>query len=720
MAGFAEVLLKLPVDRTFTYRVPPGLADRVRPGIRVTVPFGKREAEGYVARLADTCAFPNVKDVKTAQEEVTADPPIFALARWVADRYGCSWGEALEAAIPTGVKKESPGKLVRMISAGVGAARTAKQAAALEFARRLEGPLPVKEFIRGSGASAAVVSAMVKSGALAQAEVRAEVDAMADAVVEAPKQIRLTPEQEEALAEVAKGGTVLLHGVTGSGKTEVYLRAIERVVAAGKQAIVLVPEIALTPQTVSRFRARFRRVAVLHSVLTEADRAGQWRAIRAGEVDVIVGARSAVFAPTRALGLIVLDEEHEGAYKQESTPRYHAREVAVRRAALEGAAVVLGSATPSLESWHRARTGEYRLARLPHRIGGRAMPEIEVVDMAAEKADLKRFPVISRRLEGLVRDATSRKEQVILFLNRRGFLTHISCPRCKWVLRCRRCDAAMTYHREGDRALCHYCSESAPLPASCRECGAGKLLQFGIGTERIEAEIKSLLPGFAVSRMDSDSMRTKKDYRASLGALWSGETDILVGTQMIAKGLDVPQVTLVGVVSADTAFHQPDFRAAERTFQLITQVAGRTGRGEKGGRVLVQTFNPQHYAVKSAATYDFAGFVAKELEMRQELGYPPFTTLIRLVAMASKEDAARGAAERLAEKLKATFDEPTAQVLGPAPAPLYRIRGRYRVHLLIKAPKLEAVLPRLRRVVSTASKGRALQVVLDVDPVNML
>ncbi len=720
MAEFAEVLLNLPLDRPFTYRVPEGMRERVRPGVRVRVPFRKGERSGFVASLADRSAVAGVRDIVEAGEETVLDERLLALSRWVARRYGCSWGEAAEAAVPTGVKKARPGRFVRLISAGEGEPGTSKRARVLEFARGLAAPLPVREFERRAGASGRVVGAMLVAGLLRETRVRPDVDAMADLLVEKPREIRLTPEQEEALGLAAQGGVILLHGVTGSGKTEVYLRAIERAVAQGRQAIVLVPEIALTPQTVARFKARFPRVAVLHSVLTEGDRASQWRAARAGEVDVIVGARSAVFAPTRSLGVIVVDEEHEAAYKQENAPRYHAREVAVERARLEGATVILGSATPSLESLWRARTGEYRLARLTRRIEGREMPEIEVVDMAAEKAEIKRYPVISRRLEQLLREASARGEQSILLLNRRGFLTHVSCPRCKWLFRCGRCDVAMTYHREGDRAMCHYCLETAPLPASCPECAAPKLLRLGVGTERVEEEIRRLFPGLRVSRMDSDSMKTRRDYRKSLGALWSGETDVLVGTQMIAKGLDVPDVTLVGVVSADSAFHLPDFRAAERTFQLITQVAGRTGRGPRGGRVVVQTFNPQHYAIRSAAAYDLAGFAARELEMRKELGYPPFVSLVRVVVQGAREAAVRAAAERLGERLRAALDEAQARILGPAPAPLYRLKGRTRMHFLVKAPALEPVLPVLLRLARAASKGRSLQAILDVDPVNML
>lgn len=721
MAEFAEVLLlNLPIDRTFTYRVPPELRERVRPGVRVTAPFRGRREVGFVASLSDRSEVPRVLDLLEADAEPLLDEKLLELARWVAERYVCSWGEALAAALPSGVKKSSPARFVRLVAAGAGEGRTPRQREILEAARRFEGPVPFREFLRRTGASSGTVASMIRAGLLREELARPEADVLADPVAEPARPVRLTPEQEAALEGASRPGVVLLHGITGSGKTEVYLRAIERVVAAGRQAIVLVPEIALTPQTVSRFRARFPRVAVLHSVLSEADRAAQWRAARAGDVDVIVGARSAVFAPVRSLGLIVLDEEHEGAYKQESVPRYHAREVAVERARREGATVILGSATPSLESLHRARAGLYRLARLPARVEGRPLPEIEIVDMAAEQAELKRRAVFSRRLEQLVRGALERGERVILFLNRRGFLTHVSCARCGWFFHCRRCDVAMTYHRGDDRAVCHYCSDAQPLPRECPACHGGKLLQYGQGTERVEAEIRRLFPGYAVTRMDSDSMKTRRDYRESLSAFREGRTDILVGTQMIAKGLDVPEVTLVGVIHADTAFHVPDFRAAERTFQLITQVAGRAGRGPWGGRVVVQTFLPRHDAIRAAATYDFAGFVTRELEHRREAGYPPFVSLVRVVVQGREEKRVTEAAEETARRLREALSEPRAFVLGPAKAPLYRLRGRYRRHLLVKAPDLEAVLPDLRRLAASFPRTRSLQVAVDVDPISLL
>ncbi|HYF01036.1 MAG TPA: primosomal protein N' [Planctomycetota bacterium] len=720
MSAFAEVVLNLPLDRTFTYRVPEMFKAQVAPGVRVRVPFGPRRLYGTVVGLPDACSFPRLKDLERVFPDSAVDGRLLQLARWMADRYLCSWGEAIAALVPSGVKKAAAEKVVRLLSAGEGEAATPRQKAVLEFARTLGGPLPRPEFRRRCGASEAVVASMIRSGLLRETKEEIRADLLESAVVERPKDIELTPDQARALETIAAGGVVLLHGVTGSGKTEVYLRAIEREAARGRQSIVLVPEIALTPQTLSRFKARFPRVAVLHSMLTEHDRAEQWRKARAGEVDVIVGARSAVFAPVRALGLIVLDEEHEGAYKQESVPRYHARDVAIERARLEGATVVLGSATPSLESLHQARQGGYRLARLPSRVEGRPLPEIEVVDMAAEEQDQKRKVVISRRLASLLKQALERREQALLFLNRRGFLTHVSCPRCGWFLHCGRCDVALTYHRQSDRALCHYCGDAAPMPSSCPACAFGKLQQYGLGTERIEAEIRREFPQFAVARMDSDSMRTRQDYAESIGDFWGGRTDVLVGTQMIAKGMDVPDVTLVGVVSADTAFHVPDFRAAERTFQLVTQVAGRTGRGPKGGRVVVQTHYPQHPAMKAAAAYDLEGFLEHELEARRDLKYPPFGSLVRVLVHGTDPARVEKAAFKAGEDLRKALEGTEAQVLGPALAPMSKLKGRTRMHLLLKAPRLEPVLPRLRTCAAGFPGDRTLQVAIDVDPLSLL
>jgi len=718
---FVEVVLPIPIDRPFTYR---GTAEI---GARVVVPFRKRTLTGYAVAVHDRApAFP-VRDVIEVRDRV-ADERVLALTRWVADHYLCSWGEAIAAAIPAAIRRHKTSGTIEMASPGAEIRpRTERQRILLDLLRAARAPLPVHDLLARAEASRDTLHRLVKAGAVRIARVPApDVDALADAYVEAPKDITLTPEQRAAIETIgrAAGGerptTVLLHGVTGSGKTEVYLQAIRRAVDAGRQAIVLVPEIALTPQTVARFRSRFPRVAVLHSVLTDADRAAQWRAARAGDVDVIVGARSAVFAPCRRLGIVIVDEEHETTYKQDNNPRYHARDVAIRRAELEGAAVVLGSATPSLESLHRARSGEYRLARLPYRIGRREMPAIRIIDMARERIETKRFPLISRALEADYKAAVARGEQVILFLNRRGYLTYIACRRCEWVFRCKRCDVGMTYHKDRDRCECHQCGSLQPLPPLCLECGMGPLNRLGLGTERIEEELKEKFPDFAVRRMDSDAMRTRRDYREALTGLWEGDTDVIVGTQMIAKGLDVPNVTVVGVVSADTAFHLPDFRAAERTFQLITQVAGRAGRGPKGGTVVVQTFNPTHYAITCAARYDFDGFAEREAAARRDLGYPPFTSLIRVIVSGTKEARVRETAQRLAEKLRPELPELLVQRLGPAPAPIFRIKGRYRMAMLLKASDAEPARTALRKVMPGFSTPPGVSVAVDVDPVSMV
>ncbi|MFN3467463.1 MAG: primosomal protein N', partial [Candidatus Brocadiales bacterium] len=527
----------------------------------------------------------------------------------------------------------------------------------------------------------------------------------------------LTSEQEQALSLIRaelrtqfSGGAgarysvpLLLQGVTGSGKTEVYLRAIEEVLAMGRGAIVLVPEVSLTPQAVERYGARFNNIAVLHSYLTGTERYDQWQAVREGKARVVIGARSAVFAPVENLGLIVMDEEHEATYKQETSPRYHAREVALMRAREEGAMVILGSATPSLETYFNAVTGRYRRAILSQRIGQRPMPKVEIVDMKEGFHEGRHTRLISRRLELYMKESLTRGEQVLLFLNRRGFSPFVSCPRCGYVLRCKRCDIPLTYHKRRHSVgggfpttLCHYCSYEVAPQEDCPECAGAKLNYFGLGTERIEEEMGRYFPGYKVLRMDSDSMKGRNAHEKALKSFEKGEVQILVGTQMIAKGLDFPNVTLVGVVSADTILNLPDFRACERTFQLLAQVSGRAGRGPKGGKVVVQTFNPRQYAILAAAAHDYEGFADRELEYRRELGYPPFGYMARVVLVGRKEGVVRDKAQRLAEALRrkgVSQCAPTqrVEVVGPAPAPISRIRNQFRWQLSLKSPHREAV-----------------------------
>ncbi|MBC7248587.1 MAG: primosomal protein N' [Actinobacteria bacterium] len=547
----------------------------------------------------------------------------------------------------------------------------------------------------------------------------------------------LNRDQEAALRQIIAGlerggGVFLLHGVTGSGKTEVYLHAIEDVLQKGKSALVLVPEIALTPQMVQRFKGRLgEEVAVLHSRLGLGERYDQWRGIREGRYRVVIGARSALFAPLPDLGLIVIDEEHENTYKESSPPRYLARDVARERARLSGAVLVLGSATPSLETHHSALTGESTLLRLPNRVDDRPLPKMEVVDMR-ELSERGELTIISPRLLNALARVYRAGEQAILFLNRRGFARFLQCHRCGHIFRCINCSVSLCYHAGGPHLLCHHCNWMLRPPFACPDCGNQVHRYAGIGTERVEQELRRLLPSLRCLRMDADTTARKDAHWDILEDFRQGRAHVLLGTQMIAKGLDIPNVTLVGVINADTSLALPDFRAGERTFQLLTQVSGRAGRGRSPGRVIVQTFSPHHYAVRAAVEGDQEAFYRRELSFRREAWYPPFSRLVNLVVTAAEESLARDAAGVLAQSLGESARRRGAALLGPAPAPLSRLKGRYRFHLTLKAPSLEGWEEELQNVfISFASARKSLcrrlgvaerevSLAVDVDPVTLL
>jgi primosomal protein N' (replication factor Y) len=541
-------------------------------------------------------------------------------------------------------------------------------------------------------------------------------------------EITLNPDQERAWAAIAEalpaGGfkPFLLHGVTGSGKTEIYLRAIEEVVRQGKEAIVLVPEISLTPQTIERFRGRCGRVAVLHSNLTDADRGGYWRRVAAGQVNVVVGARSAVFAPTRKLGLIVIDEEHESSFKQESTPRYHARDVAVMRARLADVPIILGSATPSLESWHNAERGAYTVLTLPKRVEDRPLPGVRLVDLRHEPKGHGKHFAIGPTLEAAMRQALKAGGQVMLLLNRRGFSTHVHCPACGHVATCQHCDLSLTFHRGKAALACHYCGwETAPL-LKCPGCGQSAVRYQGLGTEKLQAEVEEKFPDKVVQRMDSDTMSRPGSHQRVLDAFRDGAIHILLGTQMIAKGLDFPNVTLVGVVNADVGLHLPDFRAAERTFQLLAQVAGRAGRGDRGGLVMVQTFTPEHPSIGLAAKHDFGEYAKLELGHRKQHNYPPYHRLARLIVRSEEE----GKASEFADQLAGAFKQAVARqaspvrVLGPAECPVFKLNNYYRFHFQLQAENSGRLHDLLREVLAVARPPHGVEFQVDVDPYNML
>jgi len=547
---------------------------------------------------------------------------------------------------------------------------------------------------------------------------------------------RLTPDQEKAYEQlrgaIDRGGFArfLLHGITGSGKTEVYMRAIELVRARGKGALVLVPEIALTPQLISRFRARFGDgIAVLHSSLSKGERFDQWWKIRRGEVHIALGVRSAVFAPVEQLGIIVVDEEHETSYKQEDFTRYNARDLAIMRSKIEDVVVVLGSATPSLESFQNVRRGRYTPLVLPKRIEARPLPTVEIVDMRDGGAHADRRGFFSRPLLEAIGETLERRQQALLFLNRRGFSPIVMCGACSFVLKCNECSVSLTYHKAGNSARCHYCGFTAAVPARCPTCRSRKILRLGLGTERIEEDVNARFPGASVARADRDTVRTKAAHWSLFERLSSGEIDILIGTQMIAKGHDFPGVTLVGVVLADASLHFPDFRAAERTFQILTQVSGRAGRGSEPGRVIVQTFNPDHYSIRCAREHDFHAFYREEIRFRRELNYPPFSRLVNLRVLGGDEESASEAAAALGALARAELaaDHAAAggvQLLGPAPAPITKIQGQHRQNFFIKGVRADLIHAFTARLLETASKARLIRggvkLVVDVDPINVM
>ncbi len=741
-----SVCLPIPVATAFTYAVTEQQRRDLVPGRRVRVPFGPRSMDGWCVGFPhagdrdDPRPGAKPRELK-AVEAVLDDGPLLDaammdLAHWIAETYACSWGEALSACVPAGVRSGATSATVlharlavpddeALAAAGRLAAKQTKRSRILRILLEHPEGLAVRDLVRAAQCSDSPVKTLAKHGLLTITDRAIATDPFAGAAPEPPADVTLSQAQEGALAAlsaaIASGGHAgfLIHGVTSSGKTEIYLRAIRTVIEAGRQAIVLVPEISLTPQTVARFRGWFERVAVLHSALTDAERRRQWHDIRGGRADVVIGPRSAIFAPVPNLGLVVLDEEHENSFKQQSAPRYHAREVALERARRASAVVVLGTATPSLESWIAAHRGPLRLLTLPARVGTGTLPKVEIIDMVRETLDTKRRDLLSRRLVQVVKRTLARKEQAILFLNRRGFATSVFCSRCGGTLRCRRCSVSVTFHRAHGTVLCHPCGEERPMPQQCPDCGGAGLARLGAGTERLEDAVRSCFPGVRFARMDSDAMHDRSSYDRVLGAFGRRELDLLLGTQMIAKGLHFPSVTAVGVVSADASLLVPYFRAAERTFQLVAQVAGRAGRSTAPGTVVVQTIQPRHPALLHAARHDFEGFAAAESAERARYHWPPHTRLVRVVVAGRSDHAARDRAQQVADELRTSLPPDAHDVLGPAHCPIERVRDRFRWQVVLRAadePVQRAAILRLRRL---SPKARGTDLTIDVDPADL-
>lgn len=723
----------------YDYAIPERLKGRIAPGMRLKVPLGRgnRTTVGYCTGIELRAG--NSRALKPVAELLDASPlfstSMMNLAQWMSDHYLCELGQVLEALVPAGVRVQAGTRELTFLSVPTEVAArlsmlklSAKQKVALEILASSPRPLTPPELAKAAQCTLQPIAELRKKKLIVSKTSRIQTAIGDDPPERRTQGLELEPDQQRALNAIlneltaARQATILLHGVTGSGKTEVYIRAIEEVIRYGKQAIVLVPEISLTPQTRQRFRSRFDRVTVLHSHLSDSERHWHWQQIASGEIDVVVGARSAVFAPVPRLGLIVIDEEHDQSFKQDSVPRYHARDVALFRTRSEKAPLVLGSATPSLETWYATTTGASQLIAMPKRVNGLPLPDVGLLDLREQMRQRGPKGAISRPLYNAMRQTVLDGGQMILLLNRRGYSTHVQCPACGYVARCPNCEISLTHHRDGERLMCHYCEHEQQAPAICPDCKFDGIRYGGLGTERLEAEVKRGFPEVEVLRMDSDTMRKPGSHETALAKVRSGEAQILLGTQMIAKGLDFPNVMLVGVVNADTALHFPDFRAAERTFQIVTQVAGRTGRGERGGRVIVQTFTPDHPAIVAAMKHDYAMYTRYELPIREEFGYPPYRQLARMIVRSESEVRAEQYAESAAESLRSALVplDPEIRVLGPAACPLPKLRNQFRFHILMSSRDLEPLRPAIRQVLRILPDHDDIQWAIDVDPQDML
>ena len=791
----ARVSLEIALRREFDYAVPPELVDQVDVGSRVQVPFGARKILGVVTAVAEESAHVNLKSIiKVIGTQTLVTAKVLRLARWIGEYYCCAPETALKSVLPEAVRKEDAAwrerLLVRALPATGEFPRLPKRQQDVWNIIEERREVLLAELVELAQTTAATVRKLEDRGLVTITNEISERDPYGREIILATQPLVLNPSQATALEKIKlamerkeDGGlkmedgkaaspsiphppssTFLLHGVTGSGKTEIYLQAIAHALEQGQGAIVLVPEISLTPQTVERFKARFSSgklqtlVAVLHSHLSAGERHDEWHKIRQGRARIVIGARSAIFAPVEPLGLVIVDEEHESTYKQEEAPRYHARDVAIMRGQMEGAVVVLGSATPSMESYYNCQQGKFTLLEMPERVDDQKMPLVRVVDMRQASFKEKGPPIFSPQLKEAITQRLERKEQTILFLNRRGYSTSLQCPKCGYVANCPNCSITLTYHRPEQKLSCHICGHNEKVPAVCPEpkCKNPAIRFAGTGTQKVEDVLGRLFPHARIKRMDADVMKRKDDYRRVLGEFQHGAIDILIGTQMIAKGLHFPNVTLVGIIYADMALHQPDFRAGERTFQLLTQVSGRAGRGDVEGEVFVQAFTPFHPAIQYARRHDFVGFYEQELEFREQLKYPPTGRVALITLKGRNEDKVKFSAEHLKRELeKLTGRAPAADaftaapapaaelfdlgekpgprheqtppmnpfrdliISGPSPAPLLRAENFYRYQVMLRTRAMSRLSQALARIAAALVLPEDVTMAVDIDPVNL-
>lgn len=744
---FAQVVIPSPLKEPLTYAIPPLLQDGLKTGMRVLVPLGKRKVTGVVVEFLSETPLKQVREILALLDErPILDTSLLKLSQWVSQYYLSPVGEVMATILPPSLRAET--QRIILPRPGEFPVAGGLEGKILTEVRKKKGRMTIKTLARrfpGGG----LYQALNRLASMGAVEVRERLTQQRtkkreaiprdkDRPLEDTERFSLTPEQQRALhvirERLERGGfeTFLLYGVTGSGKTEVYLRAMEQVRTAQRRSLILIPEISLTPQLLDRLRERFPdRVGVLHSGLTPSERWAQWWHILHGNVDVVVGARSAVFAPVPDLGLIVVDEEHDPSYKQEEGLRYHARDLAVVRGKLVGCPVLLGSATPAVESFANCRQDRYRLLELTQRVEQRALPPVETVDLRSmqnakrKNRNSKLTTLFSPRLQEALQENHANGQQSLIFLNRRGFANFLQCRLCGFVLRCSHCSVTMTLHLKQQSVFCHHCGFRKPACDLCPECGNLTLSGIGFGTEQVEQDLSRLMPRARIARMDRDTT-SKRGSQERLVRQWEGgEIDVLVGTQMITKGHDVTGVTLVGVILADLSLNLPDFRAAERTFQLLSQVAGRAGRGAKPGCVIIQTYAPDHYAFQYIMTHDYKGFFASEIEFRRALNYPPFSRLVHLRLEGPRPQEVEAKAKILGEGLREKNQrDPRIQgkieILGPAPAPIQKLRSRYRWQILLKGKKGALLLEFANQAREILPRSRSTRLYIDVDPYNML
>ena len=764
---YANVAFPLNIDKTFSYSIPGELTENVQVGIRVLVPLGRSKREGVIIGLSETP--PDVEEIKEIIDCID-DEPVFSdeilkLTKWIAEYYMASYGQALKCAIPASGKATPKTARVAVLNQSIEetesfvkklAKHAPKQTEILKFLielrvtnyelrienksrRHRDTEVFISDIIKSVETSRSPINSLGKKG-LIRIENRELIRNPMDQISKASQRhaLQLNEDQARAFEAIKRsidnvGQAVslpeifLLHGVTGSGKTEVYMHAMKHVLGKGKDVIMLVPEISLTPQTTDRLVRRFGDcVTVFHSKLSAGERYDAWRQIRKGQLDIVVGPRSAIFAPVQDLGLIVIDEEHETSYKQDRpAPRYHAREVAIKRAELAKCPVILGTATPSLESYYKAKQGEYRLLELPGRIDDIPMPPVEIIDMREELTRKGNRSIFSEKLRDAIEDRLAKKQQVILFLNRRGHSTYVFCRSCGYVEKCENCSVSLTYHFDTKTMECHHCGLSRPAPRSCPQCYSPAIRYFGLGTQQVEEKVREAFPKAEIIRMDTDSTSRKNAHREILEAFRERKIDILIGTQMIAKGLDFPNVTLVGVIIADTALNLPDFRAGERAFNLLTQVSGRSGRSEVGGEVIIQTYNPEHYSIQAAQLHDYSQFYEQEIEFRESLLYPPFTNAASILLRCVNENSLVNVANALASELNVHKKDkyPTVEIRGPVPAPLSKIKGKYRWHLLLRSENPADIRELIKHSIEASPNyvtSGNVDLVVDIDPMSVL